>query len=72
MGDNLPAVNLGDHGIPPIEVVCGQGHTCVRFANKKLKCFGANGQGENGYGDTINRGETSSNAPNNWGFLDLS
>jgi alpha-tubulin suppressor-like RCC1 family protein len=57
MGDNLPTVSLGTVSYP-VEVSAGYHHTCVLFANGKVKCFGYNPYGELGLGDNVQRGLT--------------
>jgi len=47
MGDNLPPVKLGV-GKKPIAVDCGADHTCAVLNGGLLKCWGANGSGQNG------------------------
>ena len=55
MGDGLPAVSLGT-GTVVSSVSCGYRHTCVLLVGGKVKCFGANSNGQLGLGDTIARG----------------
>ena len=40
-----------------VTVVAGGSHTCVVFANGRLKCWGANSKGQLGLGDTSARGD---------------
>lgn len=40
-----------------VEIGAGQAHTCARFANGAVKCWGENGDGRLGLGDTRSRGE---------------
>lgn len=56
MGDNLPSVDLGS-GAVVVELVAGGQHTCARFANGRMKCWG-NGIAL-GLGDPNSRGDTS-------------
>lgn len=57
MGVNLPIVDLGD--VPAAaRIAIGAGHTCVVFANHKVKCWGNNERGLLGYGDEDVRGTT--------------
>ncbi len=58
MGDNLPAVDLGT-GRTPTAVSAGGHHTCAILDNGHLKCWGYNGWGELGVGDTNQRGDSS-------------
>ncbi|KAJ1465499.1 regulator of chromosome condensation 1/beta-lactamase-inhibitor protein II, partial [Baffinella frigidus] len=52
--NNLPWI---DFGLNPmvVSVQMGGEHTCVLFANGKLKCFGANNNGQLGTSDTDSR-----------------
>lgn len=54
MGAALPSVNLG--GRPVVQIASRFRHTCARFDDGTVKCWGENVQGQLGYGDTINRG----------------
>jgi alpha-tubulin suppressor-like RCC1 family protein len=54
MGDALPHVDLGT-GRTAKAVATG-GHTCAILDDDSLKCWGTNGSGELGLGDTNNRG----------------
>ncbi|MBL8775254.1 MAG: hypothetical protein JNK12_04965 [Acidimicrobiales bacterium] len=56
MGDQLPTVNLGA-GRTADFVVTGDQHTCVRLDDDSVKCFGYNGFGQLGLGDTAARGD---------------
>jgi alpha-tubulin suppressor-like RCC1 family protein len=57
MGDSLPAVNLGA-GRTAVALAAAGGHTCARLDNGQLKCWGYNGFGNLGLGDTVNRGDS--------------
>ncbi|CAE7945511.1 unnamed protein product, partial [Symbiodinium necroappetens] len=52
MGDWLPAVDLGN-GTKVSQLACGSGHTCVLLHDGAIKCFGYNGDGQLGLGDTM-------------------
>lgn len=39
MGNRLPLLNL-DTGIIPSQITSGYHHTCIKFDNNKVKCFG--------------------------------
>ncbi|MEM9666492.1 MAG: hypothetical protein AAF970_16270, partial [Bacteroidota bacterium] len=56
MGDDLPAVALGT-GRTATAVEAGGSHTCALLDNGDLKCWGGNGNGRLGLGDTNNRGD---------------
>lgn len=55
MGPALPAVDLGT-AAEIAELSAGEAHTCARFADGTVKCWGSNAAGQLGLGDTINRG----------------
>jgi alpha-tubulin suppressor-like RCC1 family protein len=56
MGDNLPAVNLGT-GRTAIAVSVEEYNSCALLDNGAVKCWGTNGAGQLGQGDTITRGD---------------
>ena len=56
MGDLLPAVDLGT-GRTATALSAGFGHTCALLDNATVKCWGGNGSGQLGYGDTADRGD---------------
>jgi len=58
MGENLPAVDLGT-GRSAMAIAVGQSHTCAILDDKSVKCWGNNGQGQLGLGDTNRRGDAS-------------
>jgi alpha-tubulin suppressor-like RCC1 family protein len=55
MGDNLPAIPLGD-GLTARAIAGGYTHTCALLGNHQVKCWGYNAYGQLGLGDTNNRG----------------
>jgi alpha-tubulin suppressor-like RCC1 family protein len=56
MGDALPAVPLGS-GRGATAVVRGLRHVCALLDNGSVKCWGHNGYGQLGLGDTASRGD---------------
>src|SRR3569832_603694 len=64
MGDALPAVQLGS-GRAAIAIAAGWSYTCALLDNGLIKCWGWNGLGQLGLGDTSMRGS----APNQMGDL---
>lgn len=56
MGDALPAVDLGTAG-PVLELSVGNAHACVRTEDGAVRCWGDNGSGQLGLGDTEARGD---------------
>ncbi|CAE6963215.1 unnamed protein product [Symbiodinium sp. CCMP2592] len=57
MGENLPAVDLGEPGVRVTKVSCGQWHTCAVLETGVLKCFGSGSYGKLGYGHTRHVGD---------------
>ena len=60
MSDDLPAVPLGI-GCTAVHVASYPGygyHTCAVLDNSDVKCWGWNGDGQLGLGDTANRGRS--------------
>ena len=58
MGNALAAVSLGT-GRTVKALSSGDAHTCAILDNNSVKCWGGNGNGRLGYGDTDDRGDTS-------------
>jgi uncharacterized repeat protein (TIGR01451 family) len=56
MGANLPAVALGT-GRTATAITAGAAHTCALLDNGTVKCWGGNGTGQLGQGDTDDRGD---------------
>jgi cysteine-rich repeat protein len=55
IGDNeVPAqIGIVQHGNgTPVQIEAGGQHTCVRYDDDTLRCWGINGRGELGYGNT--------------------
>eukprot|EP01083_Nonionella_stella_P271971 922038_1 len=63
MGNNLPIVELGSNFVPS-EVTAGGEHTCALSSLNTVKCFGKNGDGQLGLGDSANRGDDSNQMGN--------
>ncbi|KXZ42574.1 hypothetical protein GPECTOR_133g613 [Gonium pectorale] len=55
MGDSLPYVDLGTTGRKVAALAAGDAHTCAMLDNGGVKCWGFNGNGRLGYGDTVDR-----------------
>jgi alpha-tubulin suppressor-like RCC1 family protein len=56
MGASLPAVDLGP-GRTALQVAAGGAYTCARLDDGSVKCWGNNGNGQLGLGDTQTRGD---------------
>jgi alpha-tubulin suppressor-like RCC1 family protein len=56
MGASLPAVDLGP-GRTALQLTAGTQGTCARLDDGTYKCWGSNGNGQLGLGDTQNRGD---------------
>jgi cysteine-rich repeat protein len=56
MGDDLPAVDLGE-GARATSVVVGYHHTCALLDDGRVKCWGLNAYGQLGLGDDDPRGD---------------
>ncbi|KAJ1479683.1 regulator of chromosome condensation 1/beta-lactamase-inhibitor protein II, partial [Baffinella frigidus] len=70
MGTNLPVVDLGA-GRTVTAVIAGGHHTCVLLDDATLKCWGYNGMGQLGIGDTANRGDDANEMGANLPWIDL-
>jgi len=70
MGDNLAAVNYGSD-LTPVDIGGGGLHRCVRFSDDRVKCWGYNGYGQLGLGDSAARGNSSSTIGDSLPFLQL-
>ncbi|RYE86076.1 MAG: hypothetical protein EOO75_16180 [Myxococcales bacterium] len=44
-------------GIKAVELAAGDNHTCARLLDGRVKCWGSNGEGQLGLGDTNHRGD---------------
>ena len=56
MGNNLPPIDLGT-GRTALSLAADYDHMCAILDNGSVKCWGYNGQGQLGLGDTANRGD---------------
>jgi alpha-tubulin suppressor-like RCC1 family protein len=70
MGDNLPAVDLGA-GNRAAAVALGSNHTCALLTDGRVKCWGANGSGELGLGDSMSRGFAPGQMGDNLPYVSL-
>jgi alpha-tubulin suppressor-like RCC1 family protein len=70
MGDVLIAVNVGSN-MKAREVIGGMSHTCARLDNGQIKCWGMNGSGQLGLGDTVTRGDQIAEMGDNLPAVDL-
>jgi alpha-tubulin suppressor-like RCC1 family protein len=64
LGDALHAVDLGA-GRTIRGIAAGDNHTCAILDNASIKCWGSNTAGQLGLGNTINRGDNSSDMGDN-------
>ena len=70
MGVYLPEIEFGDNFIPK-NVAMGGWHNCVLSKENKVKCWGANFDGQLGYGDSEWRGDEPNEMGNNLDVVDL-
>ncbi len=70
MGVNLPAVDLGP-GRTATAITAGGAHTCARLDDATVKCWGWNGFGQLGLGDTADRGDGPGEMGANLPVVDL-
>jgi alpha-tubulin suppressor-like RCC1 family protein len=70
MGDLLDAVDLGPGRTAKV-IATGDSHTCAILDNASVKCWGENGYGQLGLGNTINRGAGSNQMGANLTAIDL-
>ena len=55
-----------------LKVVSGSGHNCVVFKNEQVKCWGANNDGQLGFGDYNPRGLDLMTMGDNLPYVDFS
>ncbi|MFM2308860.1 MAG: hypothetical protein RLY87_981 [Chloroflexota bacterium] len=53
------------------QIAAGEGHVCALFSNGTIKCWGYNGEGQLGYGDTVSRGTDATKMGANLATVDL-
>ena len=70
MGDNLQAIDLGT-GRTAVAVATGAAQSCVLLDNGTVKCWGANGSGQLGQGNTTVRGDDPGEMGDNLPAIDL-
>eukprot|EP01083_Nonionella_stella_P012465 35364_1 len=70
MGDALPEIDFGISFIP-MKITAGDYHNCVLSTGNKVKCFGRNELGQNGYGDRNHRGDETNEMGDNLLHVDL-
>jgi alpha-tubulin suppressor-like RCC1 family protein len=70
MGVSLPLTDLGSTSYP-VKLYSSARSTCAIFNNGSLKCWGYNGYGLLGLGNTAHRGDGSSEMGDNLPFIDL-
>ncbi len=68
--DKVGPVNLGP-GRTAKAITAGAGHTCALLDNGSVRCWGYNGNGRLGYGNTNNVGDTPTMTPDKAGPVDL-
>jgi alpha-tubulin suppressor-like RCC1 family protein len=66
----LPAIDLGT-GRTALTMAAGQSHSCAILDNLTVKCWGENGSGQLGQGDTDDRGDAGGEMGNNLPAVDL-
>lgn len=70
MGNNLPAVDLGD-GKTAVQIVANYNHTCAILNDGSVKCWGHNNQGQLGLGDRESRGDETGETGDGLPAVDL-
>ena len=75
LGDNESLTSIGEVnvGAPVLEIACGESHTCVRLADRELRCWGYNAQNQLGYDAPnlrgSNVGDEADETPNLNGYV---
>ncbi len=69
IGDNFAITDLGSTSYP-VEVSRGLYNTCARFANGGIKCWGQGTYGNNGIGNTSQKGDGGGEMGNSLPFID--
>ncbi|MED5484982.1 MAG: hypothetical protein VYE59_00040, partial [Candidatus Thermoplasmatota archaeon] len=59
MGDSLTSINFGTTNSNIVKLSAGSYHNCALFEDGDVKCWGANGVGQLGVGNTWNTGTAS-------------
>ena len=70
MGDSLPAIDFGA-GRTVVALAAGENSNCALLDNAAVKCWGNNGSGELGLGDTAGRGDGPGEMGDNLPAVDL-
>ena len=70
MGDDLPYAAL-PYDRPVVALTAGDAHTCAVYDDGGSKCWGSNGYGRLGYGDSVSRGDTSGGLGDDLPYVDL-
>jgi alpha-tubulin suppressor-like RCC1 family protein len=70
MGDNLRATELGSD-LRVAQLAAGRLHTCARFDDGRVKCWGDNSHGQLGLGDQNHRGDQIGEMGDALPFVDL-
>ncbi|MEM8816652.1 MAG: hypothetical protein AAGE85_12575 [Pseudomonadota bacterium] len=71
LGDKLPVVPLGSVNLAVTQLAAGTEHTCALIENGGVKCWGGNGFGQLGLGDTLDRGDEPGEMGFDLPFVDL-
>ena len=77
MGTNLAVTNLGSGGVYAIDIALGEEYAsaqpfaCAILNNRGVKCWGSNGAGQLGRGNTTNRGGSAGQMGDNLSYVPL-